>query len=225
MIGHDATTALRFRVHGDGSHRGDDGCAGELASMTLYVARALDQVDQILGVGELAAFRATEGPRELHAEVGHEGDFGLEVVGRLSRTDLELREPEEYWLTNVPGDELDMLLDEVTAVDLVAGCFVVSANGNLLAHRVPGVGADALSGTGRRVKVAHDAFGRLLGTTTIVADFTWAQVVAAPVGNGLAMVLADPLCPAETVLAAVQVGGEALIGLDLAAFRAGAFRV
>ena len=219
MSADDATPAARFTVHGDGRYRGDDGSSGELAGMTLYVTRALAQIDQLLGVGDLSAFRAEGGSRSLDAEVGHDGDFGLEVVGRLSHTGLLPQRREAQALGATLGNELDTVLQQVTGVELVAGCFVVSANGNLIADRVPGVDRDALAGTGRRMKVAHDAFDRFLGTTSLVTTFAWAQVVAAPVGNGLALVIADLTCPADDIVSAVLVGGGVLSGVDLGVFR------
>ena len=222
MSVNDANPVVRFTVQGDGRYRGDDGSSGELAGTTLYIVRALEQVDQLLGLGELSAFRAQGGPQELDAEVGHDGDFGLEVVGRLTRTELATARPEGRALGATLGNELDTVLDMVTQVDLVAGCFVVSTNGNLLVDRVPGVGTDSLAGTGRRMKVAYDAFDRFLGTTSLVTTFTWARLIAAPVGNGLAVAIADLTSDVDAVLSAIHVGGGVLSGVDLAAFRASA---
>ncbi|WP_210648596.1 hypothetical protein [Nocardioides sp. SYSU D00065] len=216
------TPSSTFTVHGDGRWHGDDGSAGELAGTTLYVVRALAQVDQLLGIGPLAGFTAAGGARELEARVGHDGDFGTEVAGTLVATGATAKPVDEHSLAATLGDELDHVLDQVTQVELVAGCFVVSSNGNLLADRVPGVAEDALAGTGRRVKVAYDAFDRFLGTTALVTRFEWADIVAAPVGNGLAVVIADPSAELEAILSAVQVGGGVLSGVDLAVFRGSA---
>ena len=218
----DTAPAARFTVHGDGRYSGDDGSSGELAGMTLYVVRAMSQVDQILGLGQLATFSALGGPQELEATVGHEGDFGLEVTASLRRTTTPGRSTEQRSISATLGDELEHLLEHVTQVELVAGCFVVSSNGNLLADKVPGVERDNLADTGRRMKVTHDAFNRFLSTTRLRAGFEWAQLLAAPVGNGLAVVVADHSCSTDDVFSAVQVGGGVLSGTDLGTFRTNA---
>lgn len=210
-----------FTAHGDGRYRGDDGHGGELAGMALYVVRALVQVDQLLGLGELQLVRAGGGRQELTARVGHEGDFGLEVTCTLDATGLEPEQSDSRAAGATLGDELDHVMDQVSAIDMVAGCFVVSTTGELIADKVPGIDRDGLIGTGRRMKVAYDAFDRFLGTTSLVTGFAWVQMVAAPVGNGLAVAIADLSCDVDQIVSAIHVGGGVLSGVDLAAFRSG----
>ncbi|GAA1921013.1 hypothetical protein [Nocardioides hwasunensis] len=215
------TQAGGFTAHGDGRYRGDDGHGGELAGMALYVVRALAQVDQLLGLGEMQALHAGGGRRELSATVGHEGDFGLEVTCTLSSTGVEPAETTTQAVAATLGDELDHVMDQVSGIEMVAGCFVVSASGDLVADKVPGIDRDGLAGTGRRMKVAYDAFDRFLGTTSLVAGYAWVQLVSAPVGNGLAVAIADLGCSAEEIVSAIHVGGGVLSGVDLATFRTG----
>ncbi|SED38329.1 hypothetical protein SAMN04489844_4300 [Nocardioides exalbidus] len=222
-----AATEEGFTVSGDGRFRGDDEHGGELAGMTLYVVRALVQVDQLLGLGALRSVHARGGRQELAVQVGHEGDFGLEVTCALSRTGLDpvaagSGRPVDAAHGDELGDGLDAVMDQVCRIDLVAGCFVVSASGTMVAERVPGIDPDGLSGTGRRMRVAFDAFDRFLGTTSLVTGFEWVQMVAAPVGNGLAVAIADLGCDPAEIASAIHVGGGALHGVDLASHRSSA---
>jgi hypothetical protein len=222
MTDTEALTEDSFIVSGDGRFRGDDEHGGELAGMTLYVVRALAQVDQLLGLGALRSVDARGGRQELSAKVEHGGAFGLEVTCSLSSTGLHPLATTSRSAGARLGDELDTVMDQVSAIDLVAGCFVVSASGAMVADKVPGIDPDGLAGTGRRVKVAHDAFDRFLGATSLVTGFEWVQMVAAPVGNGLAVAIADLGCDAREIVSAIHVGGGVLSGVDLDSFRTSA---
>lgn len=215
-------SAVTFSALGDGRVRGDDGHGGELAGMALYVARALAQVDQLLGLGELQSLTAEGGRKDLLGKVEHDGDFGLEVSCTLTGTGRVPQQQQTHRVVATLGDELDTVLTQVTAIDMVAGAFVVSSNGNVVAERVPGIDPDGLAGTGRRIKVAYDAFDRFLGTTALTIGYAWVQMVAAPVGNGLAVVIADLSCDAPAIVSAIHVGGGVLSGVDLASFRSSA---
>lgn len=216
-------SAVTFSALGDGRLRGDDGHGGELAGMALYVARALAQVDQLLGLGELQSVTAEGGRKDLLARVSHDGDFGLEVACTLTGTGRDPHQQQQtHQVVATLGDELDTVLDHVTAIDMVAGGFVLSTSGNIVAERVPGIDPDGLAGTGRRIKVAYDAFDRFLGTTSLTIGYAWVQMVAAPVGNGLAVAIADLSCDGPAIVSSIHVGGGVLSGVDLASFRSSA---
>lgn len=210
----------RFIVQGDGQYTGDDEAGGDLAGMTLFVVRALTQVNDLLGLGDLNRVGAQGGARRLDATVDLDADSGLEIVAALEHTDSRSTEPEDLPDTPTLGGELDHVLDVITAVPLVAGAFLVAADGGLVADKFPGLATAAMDGTGRRMKVAHDAFGRLLGATAVTSTFEWARLIAAPVGSGIAVAAADHDCEVDAVVQAIGLGGSVLGGVDLRALSA-----
>ena len=205
-----------FSMQGDGRYHGDDRFGGELAGMTLYVVRALTQIDGFLGMGELSRLTVRGGEQDLEVRVDFDGDFGVQVKGTLTSTGNHHARPAER-ATATLGDEMKYVLDSVTEVPLVSGAFLVGAAGGVVADKVPGLPEDAIAGTGRRMKVAHDAFDRLLGATTLATTFEWGRLASAPVGDGIVVAIVDLECDVPAFMQAAHLSGAVLTGVDLSA--------
>lgn len=129
--------SVHFTVQGDGRTRGDDAHGGELAALTLYVARGRSPLDGLLGVGRLRLVRLNGAIKCLQLQVSQDGEFGTgveailsPVTGRSPMLDLRAR------AASVEV-EIRYLLSAVSELDLVAGCFLVSSTSQVVAETFP----------------------------------------------------------------------------------------